>query len=82
MFHPHGSRVCQTRPCDRNDGVNAENWNQRAYNSPVNSLVGVKPPVSDPQNGVRLSEALRPTGTCAASVSHRQNVSPDQTQPP
>ena len=33
-------RVHQARPCERNDGVNAANWNQRAYSSPVSSGFG------------------------------------------
>ena len=36
---PQGRRSRQMRPWDRNDGVNAENWNHRAYNSPVSSEV-------------------------------------------
>ena len=82
MFQPHGRRSFQVRPCERNSGLNAENWNQRTYSSPVSSLVGTKPPVSVPQNGVRLSEWFTPTGTCAASVAQRDCTSPDQIQPP
>jgi hypothetical protein len=34
-----GRRSRQMRPWERNDGVKAENWNQRAYTSPVSSEV-------------------------------------------
>src|SRR5581483_2165840 len=82
VFHCHGRRSFQVRPCDRNRGQNALNANQRAYNSPVSSLVGIKPPVSLPQYGSPESPVLMATGTCNCSVSHVELISPDQTNAP
>src|SRR3954467_2703705 len=81
-LHPHGSLRCQLRPCARNDGQNAPNWNQRTCNSPVYSAVGTNPPMSVPQNGMPDSPVLIATGTCVFSVSHVEYTSPDQRNAP
>src|SRR6516162_4630138 len=82
VFQPHGRRSFHVRPCERNSGLNAANWNQRVYSSPVSSRVGTNPPMSVPQNGVRLSDVFTPTGTWASRVAQRDCTSPDQIQPP
>src|SRR5687768_7519792 len=81
-FQPHGSLRCQLRPCARNDGQNAPNWNQRTCNSPVYSTVGLKPPMSVPQYGSPERPVLMPTATWVARVSQRERTSPDQMKPP
>src|SRR5579862_587100 len=79
---PHGRCRCQLRPCERNSGQNAPNWNHRTNNSPVYSAVGTKPPMSVPQNGSPDNPLLMATGTWVLSVSHREATSPDHTKPP
>ena len=77
VFQPQGRRSFQVRPCERNSGLNAANWNQRTYSSPVNSCVGTKPPMSVPQYGIPLSPTLTAIGTWFFSVSHSELTSPD-----
>src|SRR5688572_15006781 len=69
MFHPHGNRRCQLRPCERNDGQKVPNWNHRTCSSPVYSAVGTKPPMSVPQNGMPDRPVFTATGTCVFNVS-------------
>ena len=40
VFQPQGRRRCQVRPCARNSGQKAPNWNQRTCSSPVYSVWG------------------------------------------
>lgn len=68
VSQPQGSRSFQVRPCARNDGQNAPNWNQRTCNSPVNSFVGTNPPMSVPQKGMPDSPVLMAIGMWTFSV--------------
>src|SRR5581483_9003902 len=82
VFQPHGRRSFQVRPCDRKSGLNAPNWNQRTYSSPVNSRVGTKPPISVPQYGIPLRHVLTAFGTWTLRVSHCEFTSPDHRNAP
>src|SRR5688572_33222848 len=77
-FQPQGSFRCQFRPCARNDGQNAPNWNQRTCSSPVYSAVGLKPPMSVPQYGNPDKPVLMPTATWVFKVCQNARTSPDQ----
>lgn len=77
MFQPHGRCSVHTRPCERNSGQKAANWNHRKYNSAVYSRVGMNPPISVPQYGTPLIPVFTPTETCVFSVSQVDCTSPD-----
>src|SRR6185369_6385426 len=80
-FHFQGRWSFHARPCDRNERQNELNWNQRTNSSGVNSRVGTKPPVSEPQYGIPHKPTLIPFVIWALSAFQVENVSPDHSHP-